>query len=199
MVMAETHVAMESNGFGPFEGHPVNASWEAVKELSKRDFPDGVNLHTKDIPVEYLYVEEEIPNLEKELNPDLIIHVGVSGVTECLQIEERAHSYGYVRGDIKGNLPNKALDQECLTTSLDIADLRMFCDKCCCSCRIERSEDAGRYLCEFIYYTSLRAGLAPTLFVHVPCLDQPYAKEELADALKYIILAARRQIAAHSL
>ena len=22
-------------GYGPFEGHPVNASWEAVKELSK--------------------------------------------------------------------------------------------------------------------------------------------------------------------
>ena len=42
-----------------------------LQELSKRDFPDGVNLHTKDIPVEYLYVEEEIPNLEKELNPDV--------------------------------------------------------------------------------------------------------------------------------
>ena len=56
-----------------------------------------------------------------------------------------------------------------------------------------------RYLCEFIYHTSLKADIAPALFVHVPCLDLPYTKEELADALKHIILAALRQIEAKSL
>ena len=36
---------------------------------------------------------------------------------------------------------------------------------------IHLSEDAGRYLCDFIYYKSLHVMSGDALFVHVPELD----------------------------
>lgn len=51
-----------------------------------------------------------------------------------------------------------------------------------------------RYLCEFIYYMSMNERLKPefssssVLFVHVPMLDKPYSKENLAKTLKLIAL-----------
>ena len=51
------------------------------------------------------------------------------------------------------------------------------------------SADAGRYLCDFIYYTSLHASSTPVLFVHVPELGKPYTVQQLASALKTIIEA----------
>ncbi|XP_065059573.1 pyroglutamyl-peptidase 1-like [Rhopilema esculentum] len=182
-------------GFGPFQGHSVNASWESVKELQKGKFTSDVTIHIAEIPVAYKYVEDNLYKLEKELNPDLIMHVGVSSIGHCVQIEEFAHSTGYTKQDVEGCIPDESsIGPKCLKTSLDISELRMFCDKHACSCTIESSTDAGRYLCEYIYYTSLNANIAPALFVHVPCLDAPYSKEELAETLRLIVLAALSQI-----
>jgi len=52
-------------GFGPFDKHVVNASWEAVKELQKlwaksKEFPD-IELIIEEIPVSYNYVSTCIP------------------------------------------------------------------------------------------------------------------------------------------
>ena len=49
------------------------------------------------------------------------------------------------------------------------------------------SFDAGRYLCDFIYYTSLHLNMTPVLFVHVTNLENPYTVHQLAKALKNII------------
>ena len=49
------------------------------------------------------------------------------------------------------------------------------------------SSDAGRYLCDFIYYTSLHVNSTPVLFVHVTELEKPYSVHQLAKALKNII------------
>lgn len=60
-------------GFGPFDIHVVNASWEAVKELSKlwtsaEEFAD-IKLITEEIPVSYNYVSTQVPLLWKKHNP----------------------------------------------------------------------------------------------------------------------------------
>ncbi|XP_046824318.1 pyroglutamyl-peptidase 1 isoform X2 [Vespa crabro] len=90
-------------GFGPFGNHIVNASWEAVKELSKL-WPQSelcnIQLITKQIPVSYEYVSTEISKLWEEHNPVIVIHVGVSYKASCLTIEHIAHSTGYARPDI---------------------------------------------------------------------------------------------------
>jgi pyrrolidone-carboxylate peptidase len=51
------------------------------------------------------------------------------------------------------------------------------------------SEDAGRYLCNFIYYKSLRAGVR-CVFVHVPkleVLEEDYQLKTLADMVQYLV------------
>lgn len=62
-------------GFGPFDAHVVNASWEAVRELQKlwansAEFPD-VKLVAEEIPVSYNYVSDHIPQLWKKHNPSV--------------------------------------------------------------------------------------------------------------------------------
>lgn len=50
-----------------------------------------------------------------------------------------------------------------------------------------------RYLCEFIYYTSLNIS-RNTIFVHIPPVDQPYSANEMAKTLATIISSALRQM-----
>ncbi|XP_064424497.1 pyroglutamyl-peptidase 1 isoform X2 [Latimeria chalumnae] len=49
------------------------------------------------------------------------------------------------------------------------------------------SKDAGRYLCDFTYYTSLYLSRGRCAFIHVPPLGKPYSGEQLGRALKAII------------
>lgn len=61
-------------GFGPFGKHTINASWEAVKHLSKLNLQIlkeqyNVNLIIKEIPVVYDHVAENIPEIWKQYNP----------------------------------------------------------------------------------------------------------------------------------
>lgn len=62
-------------GFGPFGVHKVNASMETVKLLRSLDVERelGIQLVTKEIPVEYDYVKNEIPILWKLYKPKVYI------------------------------------------------------------------------------------------------------------------------------
>lgn len=60
-------------GFGPFGNHIINASWEAVKELSKlctnsKKMKD-IDIIVKEIPVSYEDVIMYIPKFWKEYKP----------------------------------------------------------------------------------------------------------------------------------
>lgn len=59
-------------GFGPFEGFPVNYSWETVKHLWALKWPSNIKLITREIPVVYEIVSEQVPKMWQELNPDVI-------------------------------------------------------------------------------------------------------------------------------
>jgi pyrrolidone-carboxylate peptidase len=57
----------------------------------------------------------------------------------------------------------------------------------------QASDDAGRFLCEFIYYTSLRINQNATLFIHVPPLYKPFGAMEIAGSIKTVILKVLEQ------
>jgi len=42
------------------------------------------------------------------------------------------------------------------------------------------SDDAGRFLCEFIYFKSLHSQNGRALFIHVPPVGKPYSSEQVA-------------------
>ncbi|XP_076635615.1 pyroglutamyl-peptidase 1 [Colletes latitarsis] len=192
---------MESNfkyivivtGFGPFGNHVINASWEAVKELSKlhadsRELRD-VKLIIKEIPVSYDDVASYVPELWKEYNPTVILHVGVSQQANCLTIECCAHSNGYERPDIHNKCPDESnITQKVLKTNIDA---HMICDTINensmeTECNACISYNAGRYLCEYIFYQSLCIEPTKVLFVHVPDFNT-YSSHQTAKGLLHIL------------
>ena len=85
-------------GFGPFAGHPINASWESVKLLPKIWNHEEVTLMIDEIPVSY----SDCFNSEKwaEHDPIFFIHVGVSSIAQKVTLEAVGHNTCYVRTSI---------------------------------------------------------------------------------------------------
>ena len=76
---------------------------------------------------------------------------------------------------------------DCIKTNFDLGRICSKDGETGTGVDIATSEDAGRYLCDFLYYTSLHQGGAPVLFVHVPPLNEPYTLKQLAAACKCIV------------
>ncbi|KAF3424842.1 hypothetical protein E2986_00961 [Frieseomelitta varia] len=180
-------------GFGPFGSHVINASWEAVKELNKlcinsQEMVD-VEIIIKEIPVSYQDVAACIPKLWKEYKPTVVIHVGVSHKAQCLTIECCAHSNGYMREDIFNKCPDESIiEPKILKTEINVKQVcniinensdRTECNACI-------SYDAGRYLCEYIFYKSLEIAPKKTIFVHVPDFNR-YSSVQNAKGLYDIL------------
>lgn len=180
-------------GFGPFGHHLINASWEAVKELEKLGIEYNSKplcLKTRQVPVLYDVVSSTVPSLLEEVNPRLCVHVGVSPYT-VMKLERCGKNIGYRNPDVCGAVPSSKC---CVAGGPDVISTKFDIDKVCRklnekqdSVTVQVSEDAGRYLCDFIYYTSLHADKSPVVFVHVPELGKPYTADELGYALKILI------------
>lgn len=62
-----------------------------------------------------------------------------------------------------------------------------------CGVHVVVSNDPGRYLCDFIYYTSLNVNEMRTAFIHVPPLDRPYSARQMADGIRLAIREMLKQ------
>ncbi|XP_058805996.1 pyroglutamyl-peptidase 1 [Phymastichus coffea] len=181
-------------GFGPFQNHKINASWEAVKLLpdlfSKHEKSPGFKLVIEEIPVIYKDVAQRVRELWKEHKPLIILHVGVSHLAKCLEIECQACSKGYNKPDIIQSCPiEEDIMEETLKTEFDIQKICRIVNESShkTGCKASMSSDAGRYLCEYIYYNSLSLKEPQVLFVHVPDLDT-YPSIKTAQGLLEIII-----------
>uniref|UniRef100_A0A8V1A3K3 Pyroglutamyl-peptidase I n=1 Tax=Gallus gallus TaxID=9031 RepID=A0A8V1A3K3_CHICK len=178
-------------GFGPFGEHAVNASWIAVQELEKLGLRDGVDLHVYEVPVEYQTVQRLIPALWKKHSPQLVVHVGVSGMATTVTLEKCGHNVGYKGLDNCRFCPGSQCCVEGGPECIDsIIDMDLVCRRVSAlglDVTVTISKDAGRYLCDFTYYTSLYQSCGRSAFVHVPPLGKPYSAEQLGRALQAII------------
>ncbi|XP_019465518.1 pyroglutamyl-peptidase 1, partial [Meleagris gallopavo] len=179
------------SGFGPFGEHAVNASWIAVQELEKLGLRDGVDLHVYEVPVEYQTVQRLIPALWKKHSPQLVVHVGVSGMATTVTLEKCGHNVGYKGLDNCRFCPGSQCCVEGGPECIDsIIDMDVVCRRVSAlglDVTVTISKDAGRYLCDFTYYTSLYQSCGRSAFVHVPPLGKPYSAEQLGRALQAII------------
>ena len=189
-------------GFGLFRDYTVNASWEAVKGL-----PDIWNdlenmLIIEEIPVEYEFIQKNVPEKWKDKMPDFVVHVGVKRQAKSLTLEVLAHNDGYEAPDVKSCYPPGHCcipgGPDSLKCCLDLPQLCENVNQTCSETGLGvdacLSENAGRYLCEFIYYKSLHTMQGKSLFIHVPPLDQPYSVLQLSEALRIVIKNIIKQI-----
>ncbi|XP_055593459.1 pyroglutamyl-peptidase 1 [Uranotaenia lowii] len=187
-------------GFGPFAGHEErNASWEAVKLLPDRYLYKGINYVVRklEIPVTYEAVNAVVPKIWNE-KPALVIHVGVHGRIETINLEKCSYTSGYCRPDFsnkclpcdKITLANGGAKCDLLETNLDVESIasELSMVRCCCSTEV------GNYLCGYIYLKSLDFDRDRSLFIHVPDINRPYSSAQTRDAIAQVMDRCIRQL-----
>ena len=202
-------------GFGPFQDRwPVNPSFMITKALPKtlpKLTPGGHRVqilgYEQPVRVAYEDVKQLVPTLhgDRQGDIDLVLHIGMASGRKFYAIERYAHRDGYHKNkDLDDR--NLALDDglvqfgDCpavMTTSLEYSEilarwisnvrgLPATSAGFAADCR--ESTDAGHYLCDYIYFSSLawfarvnghmeegKASDRPVLFLHVP----PDSDEEM--------------------
>ena len=122
---------------------------------------------------------------ERKPNYDIVLFLGMAAGRNYYTLEVQGHRDGYKFLDVDGNLPAdadfwaRAGAPEVLHTSFDTETLhRLWRDKVPADIDVRPSDNAGYYLCDYIYYTGLfeywRQGgkdiekTRPCMFLHVP-------------------------------
>lgn len=118
-----------------------------------------------------------------------MVHLGVHNKKKSIAIEKCAHKKGYNKSDIKEKCPNNGIcpfgKLEHICTEVDVDGI---IEKCLpCHYDLHSSEDAGLYLCEYVYYTSLSHDPSKVLFVHIPPYSESDNLQVKVNAVKDII------------
>ncbi|KAK7431089.1 hypothetical protein QQZ08_002370 [Neonectria magnoliae] len=146
-------------------------------------------VYPEPIRVNYKVVRELVPSLwetYKGGKVDIVIHIGMAGPRPYYCIERRGHRDGYMHPDVDGEKVDedgerkpgsdwvwRGLPEE-IETDLDPEDvLTRWQRHSPKDMDLRISEDAGKYLCDFIYYSSLaelwkQDRPRKVVFFHVP-------------------------------
>jgi pyroglutamyl-peptidase len=162
-------------GFGPFPGAPFNPSAALAKALARRRRPAlaGIERATHVFATTYASVDRDLPKLFAQ-KPDVVLMFGVAGRRRQLCIETRArNAVSLLFPDASGRRPRhgviKLRGPAALTGNAPFARLAGAAGP-----RARLSRDAGRYLCNYVYWRALEhvRGTRPLVqFVHIPPVD----------------------------
>lgn len=153
--------------------------------------PIRIHTYSNPIDVRYATVRHLIPKLlfhndatthASESKYDVVLHIGLATRRDFYTLETCAHRDGYTKPDIDGQtLEDDPLwrDEyhapEILCPTFDTADVWRRWKSKLIKEDIRPSDDAGHYLCDFIYYASMLEywrrdinGKLPGMFLHVP-------------------------------
>lgn len=158
--------------FGPFAGRAENASSLALQGLKKHVPEIGI----RTLPVDSVIAPSRLKQALKTIRPDVLLMLGEAAGSKSLRFEMTAWNVmDFNIPDIAGRQPRLqaivASGADFLKPTLPVAEIH--------AClvnegrRVSLSEDAGRYLCNQLFYTALhwiesqklacRAG-----FIHLP-------------------------------
>lgn len=165
-------------GFGPFPGVADNPSaWLAETLAQRPPLEVDAEFHARVLPTAWQDAQS-MPRLYKELQPDVMIHFGVSLRTKTFRFERFAHNRAARRADAHGLMPSGPLIQAEGAERFDtkLAGAAVAAHLRACGVPAESSRSAGSYLCNFLYYHSLEWALRQSdprlvLFVHIPPLN----------------------------
>ncbi|KAF5266847.1 hypothetical protein FOXYS1_2292 [Fusarium oxysporum] len=195
-------------GFGPFrEQYPINPSWEIANSLPsylpplRAKDPNSrhaavvlpkvrIVVHPEAIRVNYRVVRGLVPSFHDTPQKfDIVIHIGMAGPRPFYSIERRGHRDGYKHPDVDGEYidgeeererndwPWRGLPEE-IETELNLNEILPLWQGHSSEADLRISEDAGHFMCDFIYYSSLSElwklqRPRKALFLHVPADASP--------------------------
>lgn len=146
-------------GFGPFKGFDINPSQIIVEQLNDRE-----DIKTVIFDVNQNAISSTYPPILEEYQPDLILNIGLQASTGVLNLETFAI--------------NSLKDQEEFQTIQEMSGFktsintnRLAQELCDIGIPAIRSDHAGNYYCNYIYYLSLQwcqGGKGNALFLHIP-------------------------------
>ena len=157
-------------GFGPFPGAPFNPSATLAKALARRQRPAlaGIERAVHVFATTYASVDRDLPKLFAQ-KPDIVLMFGVAGRRRQLCIETRArNAVSLLFPDAGGHRPRhgviKLYGPAALAGNAPFARLAG-------AARTRLSRDAGRYLCNYVYWRALEQLRGPrplVQFIHIP-------------------------------
>jgi pyroglutamyl-peptidase len=184
-------------GFGPFGDHDRNPSGEGADLLSDQVLEaEGFRLVTATLPVHLESATSILQDLISEHAPSAIIASGIHSDPEgCYQLELLAkNELQYDIPDNEGDLIQDAQVEPGgppqVVSTLPLAKIKLALEAA--GHVTELSEDAGRYLCNAVFYWLARRE-APAGFLHVPPTSAP---EEVARALRIAALVTAGRLVA---
>ena len=132
--------------------HKSNSSDDLLGMISAQELTDYSLSFIRKLPVDSAVAPEIVISQIEKFQPDIIVCCGMAEKREILTIESQANS-----------------GEEVMKTSVDLSTLVVGLDK------TEISNDAGKFVCEDLYYSILKyldesCLKSKCIFVHVPIL-----------------------------
>jgi pyroglutamyl-peptidase len=195
-------------GFGPFPGAPFNPSAALAKALARRRRPAlaGIERTVHVFATTYASVDRDLPKLfAQKPKLDIVLMFGVAGRRHQLCIETRArNAVSLLFPDAGGHRPRRGVIK--LHGPAALAGNAPFA-RLAGAAGTRLSRDAGRYLCNYVYWRALEQvrGTRPLVqFVHIPPVgtkprrhsNKPPALAQFlipAEALLIALIAASRR------
>src|SRR3954451_7172003 len=162
-------------GFGRFPGAPFNPSGPLVRALGKRRRPAFADVYraVHIFETSYASVDRDLPGLIAKHKPVILIMFGLAARTPFVRIETRArNTMSILFPDVSGHRPEArtiARGEPALSGRAPFRHLLGTARASGVPARMSR--DAGRYLCNYLYWRALeasRSGTPLAQFIHIP-------------------------------
>jgi len=165
-------------GFGRFPGAPFNPSGPLARAVTRRQRPAFADvsrvLHI--FETSYAAVDRDLPKLIARHKPDIVLMFGLAGRTGFVRVETRArNTRSTLFPDVTGFRPHQ---REIVPHKFHAVGLAPFVSLVAASrsARVPTrlSRDAGKYLCNYVYWRALEASRSGTLaqFIHIPPISR---------------------------
>ncbi len=158
--------ALLLTSFAPWRKHQrSNASDDVLVGLQERGLPESVSL-VRQLPVNLPVAKEITIAKLKQLQPKILVLCGLAESRSRISLEQQA--------TVRGRTYQTLIDLNSLVEGLLITEI---------------SQDAGRYVCNSLYYAMLdytlndwdQASACDCLFVHIPVVTKESRSQILAD------------------
>ncbi len=181
-------------GFGRFPGAPFNPSGPLALALAKRRRPAFADVRrvVHIFETSYAAVDRDLPKLIATHKPDIVLMFGLAARTPFVRVETRArNAMSILFPDVTGFRPTERAIAPGKPAARGRAPFaRLLGAARASGTRSRLSRDAGRYLCNYVYWRALeasRSGTPLAQFIHIPSVP-PASRAARAQAR-----ACRRQ------